>query len=624
MRTKKLEELLKKANTLPKESGCYLMRSKLGEVIYVGKAKSLKSRVTSYFNNSPKSAKTQILVGHIEDFEFIITSSDAESFVLENNLIKEYRPKYNIRLKDDKSYPYLQVDTYETFPRLQYVRRPKRKKGRELFGPFPVGSNISNVLRILTKSFELRDCSSYDFKTRKTPCLLYQMKQCSASCVDLISQQEYEKDLNNALNFFKTKSKQEATLEILTNKMMMLAEQEEFEQAAQMRDNIEVLNNFVKQSYDQNVELLNDNNFDIISFFVGETEVDISIYMVRLGNLLGHKNFHFLKSDFISDIEDELILAMVQYYSQTQDTFPEKIITSFSKETVPEFELALKTIWGEGVKIKVLSSSKKYQSLLDSTQKHAMEAQRVRIENQDSVYVGLNRLKELLSLKDRPRLLECYDIAIWQGKSPTAARITFDEGKPDKTRYRHYHLNERPEGNNDFAMMREVFERRLQRGDLPDVFIVDGGIAQVNTVKKVLEELNINVPVCGIAKARDLTKGFQKQEIKNSDERLIIPGRSNPYILNKCPSLMRIVVHMRDEAHRFSRRLHHKTEHKRVIRSWVDDVKGLPKEIKEMIIKNNSFTVEEFKNLNIQQIQDFFGIKIQHARTIYEFLHAKN
>jgi excinuclease ABC subunit C len=173
-------KLLDKAQSLPQEAGCYLMRDKNGRVIYVGKAKKLKSRVISYFNESAKSLKTEYMVSHVSDFDFIITRSDAESFVLENNLIKEHSPKYNIRLRDDKSYPYVQINWNEAYPRLEYVRRPKKAKGKEFYGPFPSGSNISMVLRILTKSFALRDCSLTEFKSRKTPCLLHQMKQCSA------------------------------------------------------------------------------------------------------------------------------------------------------------------------------------------------------------------------------------------------------------------------------------------------------------------------------------------------------------------------------------------------------------------------------------------------------------
>lgn len=619
-------KLLQKANTLPKTPGCYLMLGKLGEVIYVGKAKNLKSRVTSYFNQSEKNPKTQILVGHIVNFEFILTNSDAESYVLENNLIKQYKPKYNIRLRDDKSYPYLGVDWSEEYPRILYLRRPKRKKKLELFGPFPHGSNISQILRILTKSFALRDCSLHEFKNRKQPCMLYQIRQCSAPCVEHINTDDYLADLYNALDFFKSKNKVKNSLGLLTNRMMKLAEDEEFEQAAQLRDYIEVLTDFAEKSFEQNVELLDDQNSDVIAFHAGEQEIDISIYLIRQGNLLGQKNFHFLADDLLDDIQPEVVSAIMQYYSQNSEVMPSLIITSLDSKMAKSLQDALISLAGEGIKLSVKGESKKYQSLLKATANHAKECQRVRLKNQDSVYIGLNKLKDLLKLKDRPKVLECYDIAIWQGKSPTAAQIVFDEGKPDRNSYRHYHLQERPEGNNDFAMMDEVFRRRLKHGNLPDVFIVDGGIQQVNTVAKVLEELAIAVPVVGIAKARDLKSvgGFRSSKVQSSDERLIIKGRSNPFILTKCPSLLRIVVYMRDEAHRFSRRLHHKAEKKRVLTSWVDEVKGLNKDVRQEILKVNTLTTEELAELPQQELKDYLGISEKHAGILFEYLRSNN
>lgn len=562
---KVISALLDKANTLPKKPGCYFMKNKNGEVIYVGKAKNLKSRVGSYFNNSSKTPKTQILVSHVRDFDFIITGSDAESYVLENNLIKKHRPKYNIRLKDDKSYPYLSINNNHDFPRLEYVRRPKKNKGVELYGPYPTGSNIGNTIQVVTKAFGLRDCSDHEFKARTTPCILYQMKQCSAPCVDYVYKEEYQKELDLALNLFKGKRKAAQSVEYLKDKMHKKAEEEQFEHAALLRDYISEIELFLENSYEQSVEFMDEKNADIISFYQGESEIDISIYLIRGGALLGHRNYNFLNQDMFEQAQEEVLLYLLQYYSKNDEVLPERIITSLSKENSKNLEEALIKLNEGELKLKVESSSKKYAPILEMTHKHAEETQRVRLENEESVYTGLHRLKELLGLKQRPKTLEGYDVAIWQGKSPAASQVVFYEGAPDKQGYRYYHLEERPEGNNDFAMMREVFERRLKYKNFPDVFVVDGGKAQVNTVVKVLEELEIDVPVVGIAKARDLSSGnYKAEEISKSEERLIIPGRANPYILNKCPSLYRIIVQLRDEAHRFSRKLHHKAEEKRL------------------------------------------------------------
>ncbi len=556
--TVKLED---KARLLPTKPGCYLMKNKNDQIIYVGKAKNLRARVSSYFNNSAKGPKTEILVTHITDFDFIITENDAESFVLENNLIKKHTPKYNIRLKDDKSYPYVVINTNEPFPRLEFIRRVKRGKGIDVYGPFVTGSNVWDVIRILTKSFCLRDCKLSDFKTRKEPCLLYQMKQCSAPCVGKISASDYEKDLNLARDLFSGSGNK--TLRELEKRMQLAAENEEFEKAAQIRDNLTVLSEFANNFKQTNAELDRDSNIDIVAYYQGEIEVDLSIYMMRNGVLLGHKNFSFSNLEIVDDIEETVNNFLFQYYSSTYDSLPQLVVTQMSDESNRLLEAGMQTLEKN---IRVRPPQKQYDSLLNLTRDHAFEQQRVRMLHEDSVYVGLNKLKDLLGLRERPVVLECYDIAIFQGTSPTASQIVFHDGKADKKKYRYYHLEQRPEGNNDFAMMKELITRRSDNGNLPDVFIVDGGLGQVNVFKEALKEFNIPIPVIGIAKSKVVrTKnGFKNEDIKRSEERLIIPGRTNPYMLNQNRSLYKIIVQMRDEAHRFSRKLHHKEETNRI------------------------------------------------------------
>jgi len=615
---KKLEQLLDKANTLPQSPGCYLMKDKNGRVIYVGKAKKLKARVVSYFNQSVKGYKTNYMVSHVDEFDFIITRSDAESYVLENNLIKEHSPKYNIRLRDDKSYPYLQVNWNEPFPRLEYVRRPKKTKGVELFGPYPTGSNISMIMRVLTKSLGLRDCSLSEFKSRKTPCLLYQMKQCSAPCVGYRSAEDYENDLKLAMGFFQGPIKAKRTISKLQERMLAYAESEEFEMAGIIRDHILLLEDFLAKSYDQKVESISsDKNIDVWSYWNGDEEVDISLYMIRAGLLLGQKNFNFVKGELIAELGEEVLQKIMQYYSDPEEMNPDVVVLDFDEEEIKDVSIALNT-YGD---MKIISGlTKKYYPVVEMCRKHAQESQRVRIANADSVYMGLNKLKDLLNMKERPRILECFDIAIWQGTSPTASQVVFEEGKPNKRKYRYYHMEVRPEGNNDFAMMREVITRRMDNGDLPDVLVIDGGIAQVNTVTAVLKELNIELCVVGIAKSKELGN-FQSKEIDRSEERLIIPGRANPYILTKCPPLFKIIVSMRDEAHRFSRKLHHKAESKRVMATWLDEVKGLGAETKKKILSQLSMSRDELKAYTVNDLMNFFGIKNPHAKALWTHLH---
>jgi len=556
--TVKLED---KARLLPTKPGCYLMKNKSDQIIYVGKAKNLRSRVSSYFNNSAKGPKTEILVSHITDFDFIITENDAESFVLENNLIKKHTPKYNIRLKDDKSYPYVVINNNEPFPRLEFIRRVKRGKGVDVYGPFVTGSNIWEIIRILTKSFSLRDCKLTDFKTRKEPCLLYQMKQCTAPCVGKISVDDYERDLTLARDLFSGSGVK--TIRELERRMMIAAENEEFEKAAQIRDSLTMLTEFANNFKQSNAELDRERNIDIVAYYQGEIELDLSIYMMRNGVLLGHKNFSFSNLEILDSVEESVNNFLFQYYSSTYDSLPQLIVTQMTDESNKLLEAGVQTLDDS---IRVRPPQKQFDSLLNLTRDHAFEQQRVRMLHEDSVYVGLNKLKDLLGMKERPIVLECYDIAIFQGTSPTASQIVFHDGKADKKKYRYYHLEERPEGNNDFAMMKELITRRSDNGNLPDVFIVDGGLGQVNVFREALREFNIQIPVIGIAKSKVVrTKnGFKNEDIKRSEERLVIPGRTNPYMLNQNRSLYKIIVQMRDEAHRFSRKLHHKEETKRI------------------------------------------------------------
>ncbi len=611
-------QLLEKAKTLPSIPGCYLLKKvsndgEFEDILYVGKAKNLKSRVSSYFNNSPKSPKTEILVNHVNNFDFIITDNESEAFVLENNLIKKHYPKYNIRLKDDKSYPYVSIDLNEPFSRPIYTRRPNRSKKVKLFGPFTTGSNISQVVRILMKSFMLRDCTLAEFNRRKRPCLLYEINQCSAPCVGKISEKDYHQDLNFVINFFEGKSKK--ALNELEKRMHDAAAHEHFELAASIRDNLSILKEFCAGSFEQNVEMNNDKNLDVISYFVGELEIDISCYMIRNGIVLGHKNFHFQKGD--SDFENEEIFMsfLYQYYTTTKELSPDEIVIGINDENISLLSDALSKVLE--IKIKISSPGKKFASIFALTSEHAKEHQRFRNKNEDSPWVGLNKLRELLGLKETPKLLECYDVAIWQGSSPTASQIVFDEGIPDKKHYRYYSLEEREEGNNDFEMMKEVLSRRLKKGKLPDVFIVDGGKGQVNSFLEVLKDFSLDIPVVGIAKERSgKHQSFRDTSVTRSEERLIIPNRLNPYILKRCPSLMRIVVSMRDEAHRFSRKLHHKKEKDRIFSSWFDDIEGVGPKTLEKIQSRLDVNLDELKKLSIDDLMKKFEINESIAQKI--------
>ena len=609
------EKLLDKAKSLPALPGCYLMR-KDEKIIYVGKAKNLTKRVQSYFNQTAKSLKTQVLVSHITDFDFILAKTEVEALIKENLLIKEYSPRYNIRLRDDKGYPYIVIDNSEPFSRPVLVRELKNRKNKTIFGPFVAGSNIKEVLRILVKAFRLRDCSVAEMKRRSEPCLLYQIHQCSAPCVNLISQGDYDKNLQTACSFFE--QKEQEVLELIRKMMFEKATSEQFELAAIYRDSLDSLEKFVEFYKNQRLSVDNvTKSMDIIGHFVGEQEVEVGVKMVRHDKVFADRKFSFIKSE-LQSIEDQLLAFIIQYYFDFYGELPSTVLVELGAEYKKLLEKSFDEL---NMKVSVIKQMKKHSALLGLASKEATEQQLVRLKNQDSPYIGMTKLQELLCLKERPQRLECYDVAIWQGGSPTASQIVYEDGLALKHKYRLFHLEVREEGNNDFEMMREVLSRRLSHGDFPDVFVVDGGLGQVNIFKEVLEEFGEQIPVVGIAKSKE-SGNFQSASHR-SEERLIIPGRKNPYVLKRNLSLFRILTQMRDEAHRFSRKLHHKEEKKRVIHSQLDEVPHIGPRIKRKILKNLKKPLEELAELEVYQIMDELNVSVKVAKSIKEFFFPR-
>lgn len=603
-----MSKAIEKVTLLPNKPGCYIYKNSEGKVLYVGKAKALKKRVSSYFRDN-LTVKTKHLMSKVDDLDFMITESEAEALILENNLIKKHTPKYNIRLRDDKSYPYIGVDLSQNFPKLLFLRRPKKKKGLKLFGPYPVGFGVGHIIRILNKLYQLRDCSDFEFRSRKTPCLLYQIDQCSAPCVDKISKADYDKDVELAMKFLEGKKSAHNVLEDLEAKMQEAAENEKFEKAAIIRDGLFDLRRFLEGEHQQQVENIGSNDVDVISYYEGDVEVDLSFYMVRNGLLIGQKSFNFLKEDFLEDTESELTALIYEHYQQENQALPANMVVDLESEQQELLKNSLET--------RVISSTNRnYQKLLSSVKEHAKQTQILRIESQASELRALSQLTQILDLKERAKILECFDVAIWQGKSPTAALIHFHEGKPDKTKYRYYHLKELPEGNNDFAMMEELFQRRIKRLNFPDVFVVDGGKGQVSVVKKILDENKIDIPVVGIAKSRVLTDVVKfSKDIDRSEERLVIHGRKDAINLKKTPELYRLLTSMRDEAHRFSRKLHHKAEKKRIFHSWVDEVKGINDEARAMLLREFP-SINDIDETKLAEL----GFKPAKIKTVMEFI----
>ncbi len=622
---KNIDQLKVVAAKLPKTPGCYLFYNALGEVIYVGKAKNLRLRVQSYFRSDHKdSVKTRYLVEKIKELTFELTETDAEAFVLENILIKKYRPKYNIRLKDDKSYPYIIIKNGDDFPKVEFRRRAKKDKENLCFGPFVHGSNIFNIIKTINKAFRLRDCSDHEFNSRKDPCLLYQMNQCSGPCVNLITESDYRQDLELGISLLKGNSIK--PLKLLTDKMNRYAEKEEFENAGRLRDLISEIKEFAANFIDvASKEGQRRDDVDIVSWYISDYEIDISLAIIRSGVHFGHKSFYFFKEDFESSANfwESIAQFYVQYLISSSDTIPKKVfLQSLDGQGSEIFEYIKKSVVDiVGIKLDASVPRKGYESLATLNQRQAKENFRIRKLENSSTLLALKKLQTLLGLSEPPRFLECYDVAIFQGKSPTASQISFVDGRPDKKNYRHYHLKELEEGNNDFAMMQEVASRRAKKARLPDVFIVDGGKGQVSSFKKGLSGVASHIPVVGIAKSKTKSN-FRNKGLSASEERLVIPDRKDYVVLPKGSALFRVITQMRDEAHRFSRRLHHHKEAGLLTKSWLDEVSGIGEKTKIKILSVEGSSLDEMCKLSTEELMNKFDLSLKIARNITEFLKS--
>ena len=514
-------DLREKALKLPNLPGCYLML-KNKQIIYIGKAKDLKKRVLSYFGVT--SGKTYFLMQQVDDFDFFLTSNEAEALLLENNLIKKHNPKYNVSLKDDRRFPFIQVNFNESFPTLKYIRKPVFKKGIKTFGPFVTGSRIPEIIKILNDHFELRTCNH--LAKSKNPCLRFHLKLCSAPCFK--EQTNYKDRLNSALTLFSNKKE---IIKQLTGKMEEFSKKEEFEAAAKIRDDLLVIDDFFSHTAKQKVEYLSVKNLDVISYYEGKEAIDIVVLIVRNGFLIGKQNF------FIYDRE-ELIDLIFGYYVKSGD-IPPLIDWRGDILLLESLQLIKK-----GIKLY------SFDALFKLSHQTAIENQKLR---ESFKYTRMEASKKLARLiKSRPLyLIEAYDVAIFSGKSPTASKIVFYQGYPHKKEYRYYLLTERPEGNNDFAMLEEVLDRRLKEGNLPDLFVVDGGRPQLRVFDKVLKHHKIDIPIVAIAKS----KGDKEERIYFKDEE---------FILKEDLAILSLITAIRDEAHRFAQKLHKKHEKQRI------------------------------------------------------------
>lgn len=598
-----LKEELKK---LPDQPGVYLMHASNDEIIYVGKAINLKRRVSSYFrkvnNRGPKIEKMITLIDY---FEYIVTDSELEALVLENNLIKEHHPKYNTMLKDDKSYPFMKVTVQEDFPRVLFARQMKRD-GAKYFGPYTSAAAVKDTIELVKKLYGIRTCNKALPKEmgKGRPCLYYQMKQCAGPCQGYISKEEYGQRIDQLLGFLNGDYKK--VLRELEEKMKERAAEFEFEEAAEYRDLIESVRHVTGS---QRVVKNGGVDRDVIAMARKEEETVISVFFVRDGKLLGREHFHMERSG--GDSGSQLIETFIKQYYAGTPFVPNELLTEFAVEDQELLEQWL----GErrGGRVHIITPMKGEKSrLIDLARENAnvvLSRDLEKLKREEARTVGAcEELSRLLELPAAYRL-EAFDISNTSGYQSVASMVVFEKGRPKKNAYRKFKLRT-VTGPDDYKSMEEVLTRRFtdERFDvLPDVIMMDGGKGQVNVAIRVLQELELDIPVCGMVK----DDNHRTRGLYYNNREISFPKNSEVFGM---------ITRLQDEAHRFAITYHKLLRGKEQVKSILDDIKGVGPARRKALMQHFK-EIDRIKEASVEELSEVKGITPQVAEEIRRFFH---
>lgn len=614
-----LEELKGLVAQFPQEPGVYLMKNLKEKVIYVGKAKSLRSRVRSYFlNNADTSIKTKYLMSNVTGIEYIRTKTEVEAYLLEASLIKKHRPRYNIRLKDDKAYPYIRCSLEHDFPRF-YLARKVHPDGGVYFGPFSSSFSVRETIRFLNKTFKIRDCTDGFFKTRVRPCISYQIGQCTAPCVKYVTQEEYRQDIDAALAFLKGRNSK--ILNHLTDRMKRSAQEEKFEQAAKMRDSIQAIERIWER---QTVVADKDFDQDVVAFWGDKRGTLIETLHIRGGRVIGSRPHFMNKFDCTvetEEVQDWFTSFLNQYYSENM--IPDEIIlpVELGLDIIKLLQAVFIERQNKKPKLSVATGSvgKKLLDLaLTNAKSHFQDA----VSKADQQSVGLEQIQQKFGLSAAPRRIECYDISNFQGSQNVASQVVFEDGLPRRDDYKRYKIKT-VVGANDFASMKEVLSRRFKHEEWedPDLIVIDGGKGQLKMAVEALKEVGrADVPVVGMAKARTLGD-FTDSEVTGSEERFFMRGRQNFVTFARQSEALQILVGLRDEAHRFAITYHRKLREESTLSSILDSITGLGEKLKERLLKAFPH-IQAIKTSTVEEIVKVKGVNRVLAERI--LVHLKD
>lgn len=582
--------LQEKLKTLPASPGVYLMKDSRGKIIYVGKARVLKNRVRQYFQpNKNHGAKVKAMVAKVADFETIVTATEVEALILECNLIKKYRPRYNISLKDDKSYPYLKI-TSEDFPRIVLTRRVIHD-GSKYFGPYTNGLAVKETVQLLKKIFPLRTCKTF----AKRPCLEFHIKRCAAPCANKISREDYMRFVNAAEKFLEGRTAQ--VERELSAQMNDAAENLNFEQAARLRD---ILSAIRKVTEKQKI-VTDTSDVDAIGLARQGGEACAQIFFVRDGKVTGRENFYLRGTD---DESNEKILAafIKQYYSQAQLSATEILLPT----TLADDDLKILSEWLGAKLIEPKRGVKRslVEMAIENAEKFlAEESARSQIKNAQTLG-AVEELKKFLNLPKLPRRMECFDISHIQGAETVASMVVFENGSPDKKSYRRYKIRSTEGKPDDFLSMREVTTRRYSSTEnLPDLIVIDGGIGQLNSALEIIRGAGHSVPVVGLAKQFEL---------------IFVEGSPIPIELPKDSQALKLMQRIRDEAHRFAITYHRKLRRKRNLKSELDNVAGIGAKRRTELFKAFG-TLAKIKSATVEELAAVPSMNRAAAESIKNF-----
>ena len=664
-------DLKSRLESLPTQPGVYLMKDREGAVVYVGKAVSLRQRVAQYFQE--RSGDTRAFIPFLEDLlgdiEVIITPSEKDALLLENELIKQHRPRFNIRLRDDKNFISLRLSTTHPYPRLEVVRRI-RKDGARYFGPYSSASSIRETLGIVNRHFQLRTCTDQVMTNRRRPCLQYQIKRCPAPCVYSVPPDDYQRSVAEVGLFLEGKA-DELTGQ-LHGRMKDAAVKLEYERAAQLRDQLQAIGRSLEKQRTVLGDLLDE---DVLGFHREGPALEVHLLFFRNGRLTGGRSFNFSRQEFPTE---ELLESFLDQYYESGAFIPKELLLPLHLGDLEMREAWLGDKKGERVRVHVPERGEKVR-LVEMAMENARHNFEERKKSQENKLEALERLQARLRLPRLPRRIECFDISTLQGQQTVGSQVVFTDGEPDKSGYRLFKVRGEAAGD-DFASMFQVLTRRLKRGleekALPDLIVVDGGKGQLNVARAALRELGLelrDVPLAGLAKSRVLEdeerfaarqgfrtaeawadkagpepesqqiaadaaapplppsrlgrsrkKGrFTKGEIERSPERVFLPGQKNPIVLRQNTSELHLLARLRDEAHRFAITFHRKLRRERNFKSVLEEIPGIGDKRKRALLSHFG-SLKRIRAATEEDLAQVDGFNRELAGRVQQFLAAQS